>query len=461
MSFNPAGIPSAQYIGAPYSVPSLLGTRLKQLPRVVPLTFNWASYGVSNSNNQIQVPINLAINAQTQQLDAIRGVYIDNTGSDAAVYVYFPDTGHLVTCAQFSTNWQPAYTNMLQCVVIGKGFVTGDTSQTKVFLTNQDIPPGESVELELVYPQYQCSPRISRGTNQYTSGFTVPAIGDQWQFVGPTLQTTSTTALFGSPYAAGGYITLTDMEIALTNNADAGITVSGSFTIKSTGISGTLYSAGFAQSFGTLPHAHGMNIKLNANETWQLVSTVTAGGQASSILSVFFGYSYQGSGIGETLFNFGNFNNVSNTTRPVNPAQFAGAQFTAPETGSVLSVNFGGLQSNLPQSISCAIYSDNAGSPGSLLSISNSVFVTGNQSPIAPYQFNFPTPLPSIITGTNYWVVFPGTAAGGLAQVNTVTTAAAQINGSGRDAATIAGLAVGLNMGAGENFQLQVNCQQP
>lgn len=466
MSFNPAGIPTVNYIGAPAAQPSAVGTRPKQIPRVVPLTFNWQLYGVSNSNSAIQVPINLAQNAQTRQLDAIRGVYIDNTGCDAAVYVYFPDTGCIVTCAQFSTNWQPVFTNLLQCVVIGKGFVTGDTSQTTIFLSNETFPPGESAELQFVYPQYLASPRITRGVNQFTPGFTSPAIGDQWQFLKQSLAAigTFTTTLFGSPYVAGGFITLTNLTVSIGNSAGSSTAVAtGTFTIQSTGISGALFNGDLSPQ-GLIIDQSALQLKLNANETWQFSAVVGTG--ASNDLSLFLGYSYAGVGTAETLFNFGNLNLTLSAQNYIvgGTHLFAGVQFTAPETGSILSA----LVQLVPQvgsggaSFSVALYSDNAGNPGTLLATSVPTLIPGFAN-AQPVQFNFPQPLPQIINGTKYWLVFPSVnPAPNKYNLPVTSLGAVNVNFSGGSNTTIAAIGNGTSaFPAGSNISFQINCQQP
>jgi|SRR5215469_338621 len=436
MSFNVAAIPQATFIGAPVPFPTKLGTLLKYQPRVWSLSFNWSLYGVSNSNNQIAVPINLAVNNQSQQLDAIRGCYIDNTGSDAAVYVYFPDTGCLITCAQFSTNWQPVMTNLLQCVIIGKGFVTGDTSQTTIFLTNETLPPGESAELSLVYPQYLASPRISRGNNQYSTGFVVPAVGDQWQYIN-AVAGTNTTVLFGSPYTAGGYITLTNWHVD-------GLTA-GTFSIASTGPSGTFFTGGNAVTMDSL------QVKLNAAETWQFKAIATTG-----VMNAIFCYSYQGSGLAEILFSIGNLNAAVSTSFSLPASDFMGVQFTAPQTGSILSIQVS-LPLNGGNPFAVSLYSDNSGHPGTLVGTSAIL------SPVAAgtYQFNFSTPLPQITSGSNYWVVIPASAITHTINANITTAVTAGVNGSG-SATTIAGVGIASGgISAGQNIIFQVNCEQP
>lgn len=462
MSFNPLGLGVAvqNYIGQTYSKPSKLGETILAQPRAIPLQFNWANYGVSNTNNVVVVGVNLKQNSQTALLDAVRGVYIDNTGSDASIYVVFPSTGCTVTCPPFAETWQPALCNDDVIYVVGQGFQTGDASQTNVFLSNIPFSAGTTPELNFTYPQFRASPKISRGLNIYSNGWNSPALGDQFQFASMTLGASNSVNLFGTPYNAGGFITLTDVELDITgingNTGSPGIT--GTFSIASTGPSGTYFSGGLAIG-GNVLNRTNLQHKLNAAETWQLSTTITSGGSANFQLAGLFGFNYFGTGTAETLSNFGTLAQNRTGLGVVGSAgtNYGGFQFTAPQTESILAISLlintsvtGGNQNDYVASI----YTDNAGHPGTLLATSKAIGPINNAQ-FVETRFTFSTLVP-ISINQKYWVVF-GSNIDTLGWVGTTNAVVSNISGLSN---TIAGIAGG-QLGAGVNWNCQVYCQQP
>ena len=153
MSINPLDYPTIAYKEPPFRFNAKLCTPISEPPACIRLNFIWSDYDVSQSNSQVGVAVDLTVGNQKQPITAIRGCYIDNRGSDAAVSVFFPDTGCNISCPPFGTAWQPAITNGLNCVVLGDGFGTDDTSRTQVFLLNTPINPAFIPEIQIVYPQ--------------------------------------------------------------------------------------------------------------------------------------------------------------------------------------------------------------------------------------------------------------------------------------------------------------------
>lgn len=455
MSFNPATIPSVPFIGQPYSIPVNLGSIAA---RAIPLQFIWETYGVSQVNNQVAVNISLNVNNQTVLGGAIRGCYIDNTGSDCAIYVYFSDTQVTIPCAPFSAVWSPVTTGIWNLTVIGRGFSTNDQSQTLVTLFNIGVPPAEIAELNVTYPQFSASPSISRGLNIYSNGYASPAIGDQFQTGRLTDIGGLTTRLFNSPYLGGGLITLTDWSITLLSNGTP--VVSGEYTIQSTGASGIYYQGDFAQSldsnnspYSILMSKTGLQHKLNAAETWEIITPTLP---ATGFLTYHFGFSYKGTGSATTPsmpISIGLLADApSGQITGVGGLAFYGLQFTPASTFNITNISpmfvqvpggTGGLN------VTMSIYTDVGGSPGLVL---GSVNTTPNQMVANATAF-----ASSILVAAaqTYWLVIQMTTN---ATFNFVT-----LGGTGfasGNAATAAGITADLNMGgANRNWCWQINGQ--
>src|SRR5580704_7932466 len=101
------GFGQANYIG----IPETQGIKLAGIKGVViPLLFQWISYGASTAKPNINVLVNVN-NQACIAMDQIRSVYIDNLGSDQPIYVNFPDTNYTIAAKPNSEGWYPAYTN--------------------------------------------------------------------------------------------------------------------------------------------------------------------------------------------------------------------------------------------------------------------------------------------------------------------------------------------------------------
>jgi hypothetical protein len=411
MSINPLAFRSVSYIGTPFRQPTMLCTPLNDAPACVPLSFNWASYGVSLANPDVAVPINLISNSAVRELlKTIRGVYIDNTGSNASIYIYFPDTKMTVTCAPFSTTFQPVITNVLECTIVGRGFTTNDTSQTNVFLLNTPVDPGFNQEIQNVYPQFRASPTVSRGSNIYTAGFAIPAIGDQWslQRLFAITGTQSIGGLFGTPYQNGGVITLTDLQIAGIWNG--GGVSNGTTTVRlyTQGASGNFFLTQFSSNnpvFAPFINFHGSQFKLNASENW--IFEITSNSNNPNIeVNFHAGFSYQGPPSAQYV-SVGVLTQPSVTSPGLNTgaARYGGFSFIAPVTGVVQSaaiVNDFASDSGSVNMVAELRLDAGGGNPGALVATSSPTFcpnTAGVQS-----TFIFPTSAP-ITVNNRYWIV--------------------------------------------------------
>lgn len=461
--FNPSSILTVAYIGAPYTQDHRLCNPLPpgEKPQLVPLSFIWSSYGVSQANPNAAASVDLS-SFGLQKFSAVRGCYIDNTGSDGSIFVYFPDTGFAITCAPFSTAWSPVLTNGVACTVAGKGFGTADGSTTKVFLLNVPVNPDESAEINYVYPQWRASPTLSRGINIYSSGFASPAIGDQWQeFTLTGINGTASQALFGSPYLQGGTLTVTDLDISYGGSA-AGAAALSTLKIQSNGVSGVLIEKNFGANGFTAngfsgPVAgpiSGLQYKLNAAETWAATLLSTTAYTGNGKLFCRIGFSYQGTGTGQIGQNTGNISTLAfakTGAQAITSALRGGFKFASAVNGVVNSVScaftFGFVGSN---STHIEIWTDNAGSPGALIGSSDNVAIAGSSRNIA---FPFSTPV-AIANGTNYWAVCVTDLAAGLSWD---TYQAVDAFASGKNAVITAIAAGGGMVNANEKFKIEID----
>jgi hypothetical protein len=291
MSRSFLGFGQTQYIGQPYTRPIKLGP-INGV--AVPLLFQWISYGASSGVPNINVLVDLS-QAPCKALDQIRSVYIDNLGSPVPVYVYFPDTFYTITAKANSEGWYPAFTNAKQIWVVGEGFLTGNIPQTTITLSNFPLPPNVNTELDQALALWLASPVITRGTSIYNTAFGTPALGDQLSTTVPfsLALLNNTVGLWGTPYPSG-FIYLTSLEIgAVGFGADS---TSGQINIESTGVAGILISPQYgsfrtgsgASQAGVIPitNLQGLQIKLDATQTWRArVATITTGGVGQVVSS--------------------------------------------------------------------------------------------------------------------------------------------------------------------------------
>lgn len=466
MSFSAAGIIFKPYIGAAFT---LKDQRLCQpmkageTPKSIPLNFLWANYGASQANPNVGAVLDVSNLAQGNQFSGIRGIYIDNTGSDASISVYFPDTGFTASCGPYSTEWWPVITNGFAVQVAAQGLGTDDLSATAIYLLNHPVMPSQAVQQNYTYPLFRSSPSLSRGLNIFSPGFNSPAIGDQWvqgsiNIAGQASGTTVSALLFGSPYTQGGIITVTDLEIYHTNSGAAlnDITVQ----IVSNGASGVYWKAVAAMASSLQPgyqlipltSKSGLQHKLNAAETWSFAVTVSNNVAAGADIAFNYniGFSYQGTQT-QAQGVFGNINARSNGGRSIGGGQptFAGIKFIAPANANLLSVSLPFLVTDHSSFYHLELWTDNAGNPGAQVgSDSQSIQITGDHYTL---NFVFNTP-PSLINGNTYWIVVVPETAGASVQIDTYI--AVDNFGAGRNNA-IAGLAAGQLPDANEKWMFQ------
>ena len=261
------------YIGQTFTQPVKLAGIATQ---VIPLLFNWISYGASTLVPNVNVLVSWD-NAACRAMDQVRSIYIDNLGSSNPVYVYFPDTGYSVAAKANSEGWYPAFTNARQCWVIGEGFLTGSIPTTAIILSNVVLPPSVNVEIDQTIALWKASPVITRGTSIYNKAYGTPALGDQASQSSLDMTVLNKTInLFNGPYSSG-FITMTGLTINMIACAVNPAQVSG-ILIESTGVGGTLYSFSFegfptASSqylgFFQLYNKSGLQILLDATQTWR------------------------------------------------------------------------------------------------------------------------------------------------------------------------------------------------
>lgn len=287
------GFGQVDYIGQTYTRSIKLAGISSQ---VVPLLFQWISYGASTTKPNINVLVNIA-NANCKAIDQIRSVYIDNLGSDNPIYVYFSDTGYCVVAAPNSSGWYPAYTNSKEFWVIGEGFLTGDIPQTFIMLGNVALPANVNYEINNAVALWRASPLITRGTSIYNSSLGIPALGDQLQSTIPfSLLVPNSLALWGTPYPSG-FIYLTSLKIYGLNLLGSAPGQAGQLDIGSTGSAGILISPTFAAA---APGAYqppgstlimdltGLQTKLDATQSWRVnVATQLIAGGVAQVISSF------------------------------------------------------------------------------------------------------------------------------------------------------------------------------
>jgi len=282
------GFGQTPYIGTPQAQPIKLGGIAGQ---AIPLLFQWVSYGAFSNPN-----INVLVDVSQQpcvKLDQIRSVYIDNLGSDNPIYVNFPDTNYTVVAKPNSEGWYPAYTNARQCWVVGEGFLSTDIPQTYIILSNIILPPAVNVEIDQALNLNLASPAITRGTTIYNSKYGVPALGDQF-FSSALLpiNVVGTANLWNTPYASG-FLYITSLSVYGLGVSTTGANATGNFVLESTGVAGTLLNLSYTITLAQPPGVEdivslsGLQIKLDATQTWRLRNIAGAANGELQVVSSF------------------------------------------------------------------------------------------------------------------------------------------------------------------------------
>lgn len=276
------------YIGTFYKVPVMI---CGQTANMVPLQLNWTTYlspfatrmGVSVSLNNTQ--------AGGTPIKRISSIYIDNTSSAVPIYVVFP-TGFVVTAAPYTATYSPVIVQDgdFNLTIYGDGFVSGVSVLTRVFLLDVTVPGFVDPEIQAVRPLYLASPTITNGVSIFTTGFGLPALGDQIanSNIDMTQNPPVANTLFSSPISAGGYFYITSLNLTAFNVGSATDTPV-RLRIQSTGASGNLFTWNFksrnqasAAAALNLCIMSGMNLKIQANETWQFIFDGIVGGNLQS-----------------------------------------------------------------------------------------------------------------------------------------------------------------------------------
>ncbi len=291
MSRGFAGIGQVPFIGTPFALPvQTINTQFERQqplpPTTIALQFNWLNYGASTLNPNINALIDLPGGSARQKLDKIYSCRIDNLGNPVPVYVYFPDTAYTVVAPPNSVVWEPVQTAQFSAWVIAEGFTTGNVGSTAVYLCNFLAPPFIDYEFEQVASLWKASATISRGQTIYNQNFGVPALGDQTVQYLNVVTTTGVIQnnVWGTPYASG-FLYLTHVDFSLTQLDMNAVGPSSTFTavLESTGTAGMLYQvtwgaktpAAFNAALDTqkLLNFSGMNVKLDATQTWRIRCT--------------------------------------------------------------------------------------------------------------------------------------------------------------------------------------------
>lgn len=263
----------------------------------VPLTIPWALYGASSSNQNINIAVDLT-QKSCSPLEQIRCVYIDNLGCDVPVYVNFPDTNYTVVAKPNSEGWYPVYTNKKQFNIIGEGFINSSTPQTLVIATNISLTPSVNNEIDTAVVSFLASATIARGSTIYDQNYSPPALGDQL-FEAINLPVAATgniiSNVWGTPLPSG-FIYVSAFEVQISGISSVGANGAVHIQLGSSGVSGKLDDYFFESSLAAgasltgivkLRELSGMNLKIDATQTWQLNVLTTSLTGKCNFASVF------------------------------------------------------------------------------------------------------------------------------------------------------------------------------
>lgn len=270
-----AGTLIKPYVGVLAQAPAFAGNCQV---RTVPVRLNWNDYGVSSTINSMGVNVSLVgKGAQANIIPRMTSMYVDNTESNATVYILFLDTGQVIPVLPYSSGWFECLTSGYSCIVYGYGFVTGQIPITQIHFTDAFVPPFASLEVSQTQQLMKASRSITRGNTIFNQDFSVPALGDQTQQADLDLtQNAPTITLFGTPYAAPiNYIYLLGLSVTLIGYAiSGGSTEYRNLFVESTGSAGILFKLRFAvrqtNADFYLFQQVGMNLKLDASQTWRI-----------------------------------------------------------------------------------------------------------------------------------------------------------------------------------------------
>lgn len=255
-------------------------------PSVCPVSIDWNLYWqLAQQPANIGVAVNLqASSVMASILDRIASVKIDNSASSVPVYVWFPDTNDVVTCAPFTVVTFPCLTNLLTCNIIALGLTAGFIPQCRVFFYNVELPPAVDAEINQAAALYKASTDIPFfNGNLKSAGYDTPALGDQaFSTQYPMVSSNPQTVLPAKPR---GQWRLTHLTANIVGVAAANPnTLIGSFSFQA-GITGlTFFSADYIYNNSTsvtlyqpIFNLQGMQLKLDATVPYQVTNTTQMG----------------------------------------------------------------------------------------------------------------------------------------------------------------------------------------
>lgn len=246
-------------------------------PSVVPVFIEWNVYWqVAGNPSSVAVEVNLqAQSVQASILDRIASVKIDNTGSAVPIYVWFKDTNDVVTCPPNTVIIVPVLTNNLTATILAIGLTAGNIPQTRIFFSNVILPPNVDPEIDQAVARWLASPTITRGNTILNQNYGVPALGDQAFSTNMSLASGNGAfvRLWGTPRPSG-FLYLTGIQINILQVKGLVDVQSGAIFLESIGVAGVLYVMSFfynnfVDTFELMSRS-GMNLKLDATQTWQL-----------------------------------------------------------------------------------------------------------------------------------------------------------------------------------------------
>jgi hypothetical protein len=166
MPLNLSSYAITPYAGNFYSIPMKLAKR----GLMVPTQYDWFAYGILAgaatdsfvANVAVQIDLQVSRNV-SDQMNAIRSVFIDNTGNPNPIYVYFPDTQATVQGKPYGAGWFPAFTNGFKAIVAASGLNAETAQNTNVYFSNVNAPPYSDAATDVVVAQYLSSPALGGG----------------------------------------------------------------------------------------------------------------------------------------------------------------------------------------------------------------------------------------------------------------------------------------------------------
>lgn len=271
-----------------------------QAPRVITAVIKWADYGADSIPPPSQIGIAFNLNrGVTNQLDAIRGVYIDNTASIFEIYVRFPDTQFVVSVGPNQAAFIPVFTASFQPIVYARNVRQNFDPVTTIIFTNILTNPFTNTPENDVVPLY-LGTDINAPAGQTSVAMRPKALGDQ-RYQGVLNLTGAGNTLLniaGTPKTIGAnFMTAIDMWVY---NLQATTTREMTLILESTGTFGRLLEFHFMASPTYNPgvsvyRCDAMQYYFPAREQVQLRNVVAADVSGVAQLSFWYTYSLQGS----------------------------------------------------------------------------------------------------------------------------------------------------------------------